>query len=529
MQTFGRRTIYSEYTEEKLLAGTLEEQAEKVRTILLSAIPIHDQNKTECMYLQNYYNGDQDIYYNKQKHTRTEIDNRTVENWAYAFVDFKKAFLLGKAIQYVNLGGEDNDEISLLNDFCRIAGKKSKDIDLYEDILVYGRGYRGIFTNTNKEEAEDLPFNIVNCDPARTEVVYSSKIGNERLFEFIESDMQYADRVINENGSIEDKIISYSDYTVYTKNYRFVFSAKAGNLVLIPEETRPNMIKKHLITESFIHRSRLSIIELGKDIFNDINYLESLDKDDMEQFVNAIMIFTNVKIDAKGLEMIKELGACVVNSTDQKKASVDLLQQRLKAGDTQVYYTRLVNSLHQILGVPLASDNGSIESGDTGKARITGQGYLSSGIRISNDETKFSDADLKSVDVMLAICKDKDNSGIKDLKLTKIQPQFQIDMSENMLVKTQSLQNLYDCQIPRKFANSIIGLFPDPNAVTAEQEKIYGKEGEEEEEETTDNTNPFAPSGKNGTKEDNGMSTNDKINKQNKDITKVIQNEIQGN
>ena len=516
MQTFGRTTLFSEHTEETLLAGSLKEQAERIRQILINAIPIHETNKSECLYLLDFYSGNQDIYRDKQKHTRPEIDNRTVENWAYAFVDFKKAFLLGKPIQYVNLGGEHNEEISALNDFARCSGKKSKDIDLYEDVLINGRGYRAVFKNLKKDA--EIPFEIINCDPARTEVVYSSKLGNEQLFSFAESDMQYTTKVVNEDGVEEEITIDYSDYTVYTSKNKFVFSGKNGELEWLKDETKSNTIQEHLITEYYINRQRLSLIELGKDIFNDINYLESLDKDDMEQFVNAIMIFTNVKIDENGLNMIKELGACCLNSTDQKKAGVDLLQQRLKAGDTQVYYTRLLNSLHQILGVPQASDNGSIETGDTGKARLTGQGYLSSGIRIQNDETKFGDADLKSLNVILKFCKDAENSGIKNLKITKIQPQFQIDMSENMLVKTQSLQNLYDCQIPRKFANSIIGLFPDPNAVTAEQEKIYGKEGEQEMQ------NPIF-----GQNKPNGMKTNDKINQQNKNITKVMQNEIQGN
>ena len=229
----------------------------------------------------------------------------------------------------------------------------------------------------------------------------------------------------------------------------------------------------------------------------------------MEQFVNAIMIFTNAKIDEKGLEMIKQLGAACINSTDTKKASVDLLQQRLNASDTQVYYNRLLNSLHQILGVPQASDNGNLETGDTGKARLTGQGYLSAGIRIQNDETKFGDADLKSLNVILKICKDTDNSGIKGLKITAIQPKFQVDMSENLLVKTQALQNLYECKIPRNFANSIINLFPDPNAVTIAQAEIYGEEGAD----LTQNIDG---------------STNDKINAQNNNIQRVSQLENQG-
>ena len=44
--------------------------------------------------LWDYYLGIQDIQ-DKIKHTRDEINNKKVENWAYAMVDFKKAWQLG--------------------------------------------------------------------------------------------------------------------------------------------------------------------------------------------------------------------------------------------------------------------------------------------------------------------------------------------------------------------------------------------------------------------------------------------------
>ena len=45
----------------------------------------------------------------------------------------------------------------------------------------------------------------------------------------------------------------------------------------------------------------MSFLEICKDIFDDINYVENLDKDDIESFVNAIMVFTNAEIDKEGL------------------------------------------------------------------------------------------------------------------------------------------------------------------------------------------------------------------------------------
>ena len=111
MKTFGRKTIFANYTEEQLLSGNDEQQEAKVLDILQNSADLHGQNKAETIYLQNYLYGDQDIK-NKEKLTRTDIKNKGVENWAWAFQDWKKAFLLGKPIQYAPLNNVANQEIS---------------------------------------------------------------------------------------------------------------------------------------------------------------------------------------------------------------------------------------------------------------------------------------------------------------------------------------------------------------------------------------------------------------------------------
>ena len=61
MKTYGRTTIYANYTEEQLLQGTPEQIGAKVLDIIKNSISIHEQNRTETIYLQNYLYGDQDI------------------------------------------------------------------------------------------------------------------------------------------------------------------------------------------------------------------------------------------------------------------------------------------------------------------------------------------------------------------------------------------------------------------------------------------------------------------------------------
>ena len=214
--TYGRTTIYANYTENEILSATEEKRKEIVLEILKNSLSIHEKNKAETEYLKDYHKGNQDIYTEKKKITRTDIDNRTVENWAYAFIDFKKGWLLGKPIQYVQLSSESEEELGTLNKYCRSRNKDAKDSLLFEDILICGRGFR--FIQPVKDEEIETPFDVINVDSSLCEVVYSSQIGNEQLLSYIESSMKYIDT------EDENKEKYYSIYTVYLRNYMYVIN-----------------------------------------------------------------------------------------------------------------------------------------------------------------------------------------------------------------------------------------------------------------------------------------------------------------
>ena len=477
MRTFGRKTILANYTEEQILDASkdLNKLDEIIINILLNAKSIHANNRIETLYLKGYYYGDQDIKY-KVKQTRPEINHKIVENWAYACVDFKKTFLLGKPIQYVRLNDKEEEEISLLNQYVRYENKTSKDLEIYEDVLVCGRGYRYINKDQKTSLAPDeAPFEIINCPVEDTEVVYSSALGGEQLLAFIETDMEQIISSQNDKGELIERKENYEKYTVYLRNMQLEYTNKSGEFKREGEPI-PLIYGEHIINEVYVNRKRISLIELVKDILDSINDLESLDADDIDQFVNAIMVFTNAQVSEEDLDGIREMGAVCINSDENKKASVELLQGTLQSNNTQINYNRLLGSLHQIAGIPIATEYGIESTGDTGKAKLTGQGYTSAAIRIRGDETMFQKCDFNSLKVILAVCKQTDNSGIKNLKASDIDSKFQRDMSDNLLVKTQGLMNLYECDIPREYANSIVNLFSDPHAVTQEQEKLFGEQ-----------------------------------------------------
>lgn len=522
---YGRQTIFANYTEEEILNAAKEKDLTTLDNIIIDILnmsaDIHSVNHDTSLYLKGYLYGDQDIK-NKQKYTREEINNKTVENWAWAIVDFKKTYLLGKPIQYVQLNDASEEEISKLNQYVRYENKKAKDMDLYMDVLTCGRGFR--YTNKDPKSKEDeAPFELINCPEEDTEVVYSSKLGNEQLLSYIKTQNCYFRQVKTiENIEKKQERVNYDEYQVYLRNMVLTYNNRNGSLQRIGDP-KPLLYDEHIITEYYLNKGRISLIELGKNLFDDINYLESLDKDDMEQFVNAIMVFTNAEVSEADLDDIKKMGAVCINSTDQKKASVELLQQRLNATDTQTYYNRLLTALHQILGVPIASDSGTVTSGDTGKAKLTGQGFTSAGIRAEGDETMFGMCDYNSLKVILKICKESKDSGISQLKASDIDSKFQRDMSDNLLVKTQALQTLYNCDIPRKFANSIVNLFGDSNAITTEQQKLFGDQVSQQSKGKNSSNSEDSNNLENPT-----LNEEDKVNNANNNIKKTEEKDNQG-
>lgn len=478
---YGRQTIYIDQTEKNLLSLTNQKLKKVLEQYIPVIVEIHEQNKKQTQYLWDYYLGQQDIY-NKVKHTRDEINNKKVENWAYAIVDFKKAWQLGNPIQYVMINESSGSEIEVLNRYVRYENKESKDQLIYEDILVTGRGFRYQEASQISDD-DEAPFEIYNIDRDTCEVVYSADMTHKQLFSVIITDMK---KIVLVDKEL--KKLYYKQISIYLRNKKLTCNYYENGKIEWEKEILPNILNEHLVTEYYVNRDRVSLIEIGKDLFDGINQLESLDFDDMEQFVNAIMVFTNAQVDEEGLDEIKALGAVNIKSTENRKASVDLLQNRLNATDTQVFYTRLLTSLHQILGIPMATDTGSVTSGDTGKAKMTGQGYTSAGIRAKTDETMFKMCDFNSLKVLLKICKANDKSGIKTLKASQIDSKMNRDMSDNLLVKTQGLSNLLSsCKIPKEYAVPIVNLFSDSNAVVTAMNKQEEEEAKKLEQQQNNN------------------------------------------
>lgn len=475
---FGRRVLKYSLDKKDLTA-------EKIMQILPEVLREHEKNAKEINYLYRYYKGFQPIL-KKEKNVRPEINNKVLENHAFEIVEFKKAYVYGEPVQYVQKGEKNseyvNPEISIINKYMESEDKSSKDKDLAEWQYICGTAYRWADID-NKEDEDEAPFEISTPDPRRTFVVYSSGIKEEQLFSGHYS--WFSENLISEDG--QSYTSKYRIITIYTEDKMYKFKESFGTCELMQQnlpqigldekETKvdayPLVIKGHRIIEYPLNTARIGLIELVMSGLNALNRIKSDDLDGIDQFIQSLLVFINQEVDLETFKTLVEAGAIQVSSDNpQKPADVKLLTQQLLHSETKIVTDDIYNNILTICGIPRLNDKPS--GGDTGQARLLGEGWTMADERAKQDELSFKKSERQFLKLILNICKYK--SQIKTLKISDIDIKFTRNKSDNLLVKTEGLMNMKQSQVAPEIAFTICGLFSDPNDVYAKSKKYFGED-----------------------------------------------------
>ena len=450
-QYYGRQMITADYTENEMNEKTISK-------ILTEKFAIHEKNAQEIDYLYNYYKGKQPIL-EKTKTVRENINNIVLENNALFAVEFKKGYVFGEPIQYVQRGDTANNEVLTLNSYMTAENKYVKDWELAEWLYICGVAPRLIIS---EEDNEESPFSIYNLDPRTSFVVYENGLGNKKLFgcTYVEKD----------DGSKKG--------TIFTKDKQYVFDGDIGKFNVKLAITEKNPVGIHLfksipIFEYTLNKSRMGIVEVGISMFDALNNISSNDVDGLEQCVQSLVVFVNNDVDAETFKELMDLGAVKVKSENPSMpADVKLLINDLSHDETKVIYDRIYNNMLTILGIPAKNDKAS--GGDTGQARLLGEGWTMADERAKQDELSFKKTAKEELKLILDICKIAPASGIEKLTLKDVDIKFTRNKSDNLLVKAQSLLNLKQAEIAPDIAMTVCGLFSDPNETYYKSKEYFG-------------------------------------------------------
>lgn len=420
----GRTPIFSTFKSEELL------DVNNVVDLINTAMNTHIYNSNEIEYLYNYYKGVQPIL-NKKTISRPEINNILLINHAHMITRTISNYFVGTPIQYTQSGYGDlaDDEnkrvqVERLNSYLEFGNSAGIDLEVAECQSVCGTAYRIIITSDD----EDLPFIDKFLQPSTTFVVYENTVVEEPL-----AGITYIP--INSADGFE----KYR-YECYTKYGLYVFEGQSLNLTLDSYvEFIPYDVGGIPLIEYPNNRHRIGDWELVMGIMDNISLLYSNRVDDIEQIVQALLVFINADIDLETYDEMREKGIIsLVNRSNESKSEVKSITNPLDQTGVGELSKELIEMLYSLVGIP-SRDNRSAGGGDTGTAVELRDGWADLENVVRSKEINFKRCERKKLKIITSILNKKFNF---NLKPNDMLIKFSRNKNNNLLVKAQSLINL---------------------------------------------------------------------------------------
>ena len=433
---------------------------DKVRPYLQYILTEFEKNKSKITKNYDIYLGQHDVLQKVRPYDSDLINHRVVEPHLYDMVNFKCGYSLGNPKEYTLLDGFDTDEIIYLNKYWKDAKGRSVDDEVAKWIYATGVGYYFIQPKRKIVDVENkAPFELF-CQEANTcAKIYSSYIGNEPLCDLICTTIK------------EIKDGKEHEYTVMSLYLPDIYAEfKCENLIsnrfeLIKTETRP-LYKMLPLVEKYSNSDRLGIVEIGKTLQDAIDNLASSSLDNIDDVVNLLYIFVNVSLGdtpekkAENFRLLKQNGVVeLLPSNPQFPADLKTLAINLNHTDVQTVYKQLKEALYDCVGVPLPT--ASVGSGNNAAAEA-GAGWANAYTVMLKDINKLLEGDVDLLEHILFICKETAGSKVKNISATDIDVKYNINRSENLLIKAQAWDYFQD--VPPVLRAKWVGITNEPDA-----------------------------------------------------------------
>ena len=466
---------------------------ENVVDVLVKALPVHELNRREEIFLKNYVKGEQPIL-QRYKQYNADINNKVVVNIANQIVTFKTSEFAGEPIQYVSRGDRDEsvpEKVATVNDMMISEGKQTKDLKLTHEMFTCGVAYRLAIHDSGREERDYLdeaPFEMYIPDTENTFVVRRSDVTKRVLM-----GVTY----VYKNPPSEEV-----EYTVYAPNVKYTISGVSSELKIVNREQH-NFGMVTLI-EYPCNPNYMGAFEPVVPLLDAINLTQSNRLDGIEQFIQALMVFDGVDISREDFLELKDLGAIKLPATQNSGGGKKLyyLNEQLDQSQTQTLVDDMYQTILQIVGMPGQGDANTGDSSNNG-AVIMKNGWWHAEARMLETQSMWKEAETDFLKIVLKIC--ADGHELEGLKISDLEPKFWRQSYEDLLVKTQSFSTLRTSGMPAIQAFTFSHLSRDPEKDALVYDRYQEKLAEELDRmngvneglplDENDTVNPASPEG----------------------------------
>lgn len=454
---YGRRAIYTDAPKVT---------PENIISVLTDAMSVHNQNRQDVFYLENYERGDQPILY-REKAVRSDVNNKVVENHASSIVDFKAGYIFGSPVAYVQRadidsdGENDDSRVSLLVEMMVEQAKQALDQELAHETFTAGVAYRMVMPRKT-DAFTTSPFQIINLDPKTTFLVRANDIYRTPLL-----GVTYSEYIQPQTGTTEHGIIrQYSCYTpdaIYEVKGDAIVKQSSNPLGCIP------------IVEYIAGVDRMGVFEKVIPLLNAINMSASDRQNAIQQTIEAILVLLNTDAEQKDIDSAAKMLVLCLNSPDgQQRADAKMLDTKLDQSAVQQLVDHQIAQMLDIAGVPGRQADAN---NTTGEAVMLSSGWQLAETSAKSFEPLWKRAEMEMLSIILRIFR-KDNTvdaKLKTLKLSDIDIKFSRNRVDGLLTKVQAMCQLIETGFANKHALEASGLWSDVQTVWDDSKDVILK------------------------------------------------------
>lgn len=434
----GRIRLYSNLTDKDLNDS---DGAEKLKTELIEWIlPRHIVNRERELFLMQYYCGYHPNIMTREKVIRPDVNNKIAINYGKSFTRDIVSYLLGKPVQYVKREDEYGEAIKKLGDALDAESKDMVDFQIATNMSVCGVGYRGVFAE--KEPTNGTHMKIVSLEPWDTFVVWSpdKAVGQVYCGTFYVTPP--------EPNTLTCKIV----LTVYTRMKKYVFESEGAyesfsvtGLELV-EESDSYLGGNFPIIEYPNSVMMIGDWESEIGIMDAIDKLNSDDLNDIEQFVNSILLAQGFEMDEETMEQLEVNKVLNVKDVPPGvNVVVKYIAEQVSADNVSSLRDWLESTMRVVVGVPDRKQRGG-GGADTGDAVYLRDGWQDIDLVAAAKEKFFIDADRKSLATMLYIM--NTFGEIEDVQAKDVAIKFSRTKQANLQAKAQAYSTLVGAAAP---------------------------------------------------------------------------------
>ena len=440
-----------------------------------------EKNATQIRSDYDMYCLDHPILGKVRAYDDTEINNIVLVPDLKAMVDWKTGYVFGNPIKYAQNKTSDTDDITYLQKWGRNVCQRAIDREVGSWAYATGVGYYFIEPRSDDFDIEnEAPYTIYCVNSDTCAKVYSSFLGNKPLFDIIYTTYDEIDK---------DKLKqTVKVLEIYFPNTLYTFEKRVGDFGWKKVDEQNRGISKPLpLVEKRPNPDGIGIVSMGKSLQEAVDKIVSNGLDNIEDTVNEIFVYKNVNLGETPEEQkrnhiaMKRNGAVVLNTPTGSTAEADLdtISPKLSLADVKELFSIINEKFHSTLGVPMAMS--STNSGGTTKSGSeVANGYDNAYNRALDDINSFINADTELLQKILWICKNTPNNKVDNLAASEIEIKYSLNLTDNILTKTQSYVNLVQTGVPPTIALRLCKLSNDPEAEGALIEQYSEKKAQME-------------------------------------------------